>query len=723
MLSQFFELNRLDEQALGISARDCYYHEIPKYFWWDKEVNKWRARKQILKTVGRIHFISVHQGERYYIRLILIHRKDILSWTDLKSAHGIIYADCRAAADALGLLRNDVQYDKALKEGSKFKTGFQLRLMFAIMLVYSPPAAPTNLFNGHWLELGDDLAYTLRTSHGIADPTHIQLRAFTLHQISKILVSMGTHLEDVSLAMTSEEVNVVESILSAKLEENSLSVSRDDWMISVSLLTVPQRQFYDAVFGKLVHQHRPGMLYYLDGPGGTGKTFLLNCIIEGLLTHGKSTFAVSSTGVSALLLKGGKTAHSGFKIPVKFSAETYCTFTREDQVGRELFNTDLIIWDEAISMHKDAIEAVDRSLQDLMKMDKPFGEKSVVFAGDFRQTLPVVKAGVFPRSEAATLKSLELWRGIRVYSLKDNIRLGIGISPEESKHNRVFADELLEIGKGTRQTKLSERISLGNIPVNFQAKAKLCYNLAIRHVYQSLDQNANGDWATYARYLAERVILTTLNKDACKVNRAMLRNLRSEMITSISVNRADDEAERTLPIEALDQVDFAGFPSHRLELKIGAPIVLLRNLSIQQGLCNGTRLVIEQLSPRAIKGRILTGPFKNSEVLIPKISLFHKGDAVVKFSFYRYQFPVALSFAMTINKCQGQSMGRVALVLENQPFAHGQLYVGLSRVRNAADLLVIQVGDTATVTNVVSKGLFCEEINTLIGGEEVMVEE
>jgi hypothetical protein len=88
------------------------------------------------------------------------------------------------------------------------------------------------------------------------------------------------------------------------------------------------------------------------------------------------------------------------------------------------------------------------------------------------------------------------------------------------------------------------------------------------------------------------------------------------------------------------------------------------------------------LTPRAIKGRILTGPFKEKEVLIPKITLFHKGDAIVKFSFYRYQFPVALSFGMTINKCQGQIMNCVALVLENQAFAHGQLYVGLLQVRN-----------------------------------------
>jgi hypothetical protein len=79
-----------------------------------------------------------------------------------------------------------------------------------------------------------------------------------------------------------------------------------------------------------------------------------------------------------------------------------------------------------------------------------------------------------------------------------------------------------------------------------------------------------------------------------------------------------------------------------------------------------------------IQGKILTGPFKDNEVLVPKITLFPEGDSTVKVLFYRYQFPVSLAFAMTINKNQGKSMNYVGLVLENQPFAHGQLYVGLS---------------------------------------------
>jgi hypothetical protein len=151
MLNQYFLLNLKNDYALGTAARDCYFHEIPKYFYWDKEDNRWKSKKRPLNTVGRIHFVSIHQGERYYLRLILIHRRNIQSWSDLRTVEGHKHGTCCEAADALGLLVNDKQYDEALSEGASFKTGHQLRLVFAIILVYSPPAGPWALFKSHWI--------------------------------------------------------------------------------------------------------------------------------------------------------------------------------------------------------------------------------------------------------------------------------------------------------------------------------------------------------------------------------------------------------------------------------------------------------------------------------------------------------------------------------------------------------------------------------------------
>jgi hypothetical protein len=280
MLNQFFVLNQDNEQSLGIAARDCYFHEIPQYFYWDDENNRWQPRKRPLKTIGRIHFISIHQGERYYIRLILIHRKNIQSWSDLKSANGICYNTCREAADALGLLVNDSQYHQALTEGSKFKTGFQLRLMFAIILVYSPPAGPMGLLQGHWRELGDDLSYALVMKNSLQCPTPEQVMALTLNSIGKILNSMGSNLNDVGLRLNCHQESFLAELEAHTTKVQGLGDLANDWSISLGMLNSAQRHFYDTVYNQFFEDPSKSQLYYLDGPGGSGKTFLLNCIID-----------------------------------------------------------------------------------------------------------------------------------------------------------------------------------------------------------------------------------------------------------------------------------------------------------------------------------------------------------------------------------------------------------------------------------------------------------
>jgi hypothetical protein len=721
MLNQFFLLNKNDERGLNVAARDCFYHEIPKYFYWDQEDNQWRPRKRALKTVGRIHFISMHQGERYFMRLILIHKKNIQSWADLREANGTNYQTCREAADALGLLVNDKQYDEALKEGAMFKTGHQLRVMFTIILIFSPPAGPTSLFQLHWHNLGDDVKHILKTKYDITEPEEDQIKAFILYQIRTILDFMGSNLKDVGLMMSHSQIFFLKQLQLSNLDGEEPVDFNQRWKISLSLLNPNQLHFYNMVTSTMQDTESRSKIFYLDGPGGSGKTFLLNCIIDFCRSRGESIVPVASTGVAALLMPGGQTAHSAFKIPVKFSSESNCNFTPRDKIGQNLFKVQVLIWDEAVAMHKHAIETVDRSLQDLMQNNQPFGGKIVFFSGDFRQTLPVVKAGVYPRSEASTLKSSKLWSQIHTFSLKDKICLGLGLGIEQNHANMAFAQELLEIGEGVNQSTDTAKIRTKNIKVNFQQKASRCFNLAMGQTYRDLGRMIHQDWRTYASYLSGRIILTPLNADASKINNKLVHSLKTPGICSTSIDKTDDSGPGPISVEALNKIDFPGFPTHKLELKEGIPVVLLRNLNIKQGLCNGTRIVIEHLSPRALSGRILNGPFRNQEVLIPKITLYHEGDSTVKVPFYRYQFPVSVAFAMTINKCQGQSMDKVSLVLIGQVFAHGQLYLGMSRVKDVKSLFVTQVGTDSNLLNVVVKSVINQGVTNGMEQEDVMI--
>ena len=126
----------------------------------------------------------------------------------------------------------------------------------------------------------------------------------------------------------------------------------------------------------------------------------------------------------------------------------------------------------------------------------------------------------------------------------------------------------------------------------------------------------------------------------------------------------------------------------------------MRNLDPTEGLCNGTRLIVDEV----INGKVLKATIagSNRTVLLPRIELQPK-DGMFPFSWRRRQFPVRVSFAMTINKSQGQTLGRVGIDLFMKPvFTHGQLYVAASRVGNPANIrFLVPPGANNCTRNVV----------------------
>ncbi|KZP24543.1 hypothetical protein FIBSPDRAFT_718656, partial [Athelia psychrophila] len=90
--------------------------------------------------------------------------------------------------------------------------------------------------------------------------------------------------------------------------------------------------------------HRTGQLFFLDGPGGTGKTFVYNTVCHKIRSEGWIVLCVASSGIAALLLRGGRTAHSMFKIPVEnLTDESHCAIMKEGLLAGLLRITRLII--------------------------------------------------------------------------------------------------------------------------------------------------------------------------------------------------------------------------------------------------------------------------------------------------------------------------------------------------------------------------------------------
>lgn len=395
-----------------------------------------------------------------------------------------------------------------------------------------------------------------------------------------------------------------------------------------------------------------------------------------------------------------------------------CGITHGSDLAELLQLTDLIVWDEAPMQHRYAFEAVDRTLRDIMsavdasRASKPFGGITVVFGGDYRQILPVIPKAGRPVIVAASLNRSRLWDFATVHLLKTNMRLHSGRSSEEVKSIKEFSEWQLKIGDGKAVHEGSHE-SHGDVQITIperfvvQANENPLRSLVDR-IYPDFEQNFES-----RDYIRSRAILTPTNVVVDDINNIIVDRIPGATHTYLSQDSMEDAGPETndfdesFPIEYLNSLNMPCIPKHELNLKIGTPVMLMRNLNQIIGLCNGTRMIVTGCKKNSIECEIITGTHAGTKHLIPRIDMIPT-DTIWPFDFKRTQFPLQVCFAMTINKSQGQSLDMVGLYLPRPVFCHGQLYVAISRVTSPDGLHIMIVGEDGYTKNMTRNVVFEE---------------
>ena len=673
-LTAWFEANKNHEHA-----RQTTYQDFPRTWVYNKETRKWSRRKKGF-AIGRMYFASPNSGECFYLRTLLTIVKGATSFEDLRTLDGVLLPTFKEACKQRGLLVDDQEWIQCLDEAADMQLGSQLRVLFATILHHCTPVSPHDLWDQFKDRICDDLAHKISQIYpNDPDPTPELIYDYGLYLIDQQLMKGGKRLSEIA-EMPLPALRDWGAAAPNFLLQEQLDYDQDHLMAKVlyglEKFNDEQRAVYDAVMQS--YDQNLGNLFFVHSAGGGGKTFVCNTIAAavrfGAHENRKVALCVASSGIASLLLDGGRTAHSRFKIPIPVHENSFCSIKKDSVLSHVLKQTGIIIWDEVPMQHKFAVEALDRTLRDVLDIDKPFGGITVLFGGDFRQTLPVVPRGSRHQILNASLRNSRLWRHVKMFFLKKNMRL------DQTPESELFAQYLLKVGAGKNSN------PDGTVTLYPEMRCGDTVDSLIDAIYPGIVQGEKPD-----DYFKNRTLLSCKNDDVDDLNSDILARFPGEekvlrSADSVVTNDGVPIDYQPYPVEYLNSLNASGLPLARLTLKPGCPLMVLRNLDPSNGICNGTRMVLLRIKSHVLECRILGGDGKT--VFIPRMSI-QPSDGDLHIPLSRRQFPVRLAFAMTINKSQGQSVQNVGLDLRTSVFSHGQLYVALSRCTSASRIKVL----------------------------------
>ena len=228
-----------------------------------------------------------------------------------------------------------------------------------------------------------------------------------------------------------------------------------------------------------------------------------------------------------------------------------------------------------------------------------------------------------------------------------------------------FAEDLIKIGNGDA----NDENDYITVP-----ESCITENNLVDEIFSDIFRSHDYD------QLIDSAILSPYNATVDDYNIQCLNDFDGDCKVYNSIDETDNNETFGITTEILNTLRVSSLPEHLLILKKDCPVMLLRNLNLDDGLCNGTRLQILNLGKYVIRCRIMSGEKVGEICFLPRITIIE--DKQFPFVLRRHQFPIKLAFAFTINKSQAQTFKKIGIDYTNDVFAHGQNYVALSRGKN-----------------------------------------
>jgi ATP-dependent DNA helicase PIF1 len=430
----------------------------------------------------------------------------------------------------------------------------------------------------------------------------------------------------------------------------------------------------------VINSFLEGHNIFLTGPAGTGKSFIINHIIKICKIKKISYKITSSTGISAILI-GGSTLHSiaGIQLGSK-PVDYYIKYIKPEKI-KMWRSLKVLIIDEVSMLNSDYFQKVNDLAQLLRNSNKFFGGIQIILSGDFLQLPPIKSLYIFETiAWNLAIKNGEL----KTHCLTKNMRLN-----SSQKEINVLHNLLINIREGIFNEEIKDILNTRIIKVPDDMDIKPTKIFPTRAVVEKINRNKLYELNNIFNF---GCILYIVNK-----KQGIKKKYKNDEIDNINFEIKANKISKT----GFKEIDCFKVSSDiinkqwnnfqcmkNLEIAIGAQVMLTKNISVEEGLANGSRGIVREIdsSSGVIKVEFLNGKIEDIKPMIFE-TYININKIIGKTKIIVTQFPLLLAWACTIHKIQGASLDYVEMDMTNA-FEYGMIYTALSRIRNLDGLYI-----------------------------------